>query len=106
VLKRAGGVGGGGSLLGHRDLDRRASPAPRQADQNEIAAEYGEALRPPRPELLNEARGWARGHASDLQDRKVFFASSISTADPRPDDLPACATSSRGPRLIAAPSVT
>jgi precorrin-2 dehydrogenase/sirohydrochlorin ferrochelatase len=62
-----------------------ASPALAKRIKNEIAAEYGEPYAR-LAELLNEARGWAKGTLPTYQDRKVFFES-IVNGDPDPIDL-------------------
>jgi siroheme synthase-like protein len=62
-----------------------ASPALAKRIKNEIAAEYGEPYAR-LAELLNEARGWAKGTLPTYQDRKVFFES-IVNGDPDPIGL-------------------
>jgi precorrin-2 dehydrogenase / sirohydrochlorin ferrochelatase len=62
-----------------------ASPALAKRIKSEIAAEYGEPYAR-LAELLNEARGWAKGTLPTYQDRKVFFES-IVNGDPDPIDL-------------------
>jgi siroheme synthase-like protein len=62
-----------------------ASPALAKRIKNEIAAEYGEPYAR-LAELLNDARGWAKGTLPTYQDRKVFFEA-IVNGDPDPIDL-------------------
>jgi siroheme synthase-like protein len=62
-----------------------AAPALAKRIKNEIAAEYGEPYAR-LAELLNEARGWAKGTLPTYQDRKVFFES-IVNGEPDPIDL-------------------
>ncbi len=59
-----------------------ASPALAKRIKSEIAAAYGtEHAR--LAELLNEARGWAKGNLPTYQDRKAFFEG-IVNGDPDP----------------------
>jgi siroheme synthase-like protein len=62
-----------------------ASPALAKRMRNEIAEEYGEPYAR-LAELLNEARGWAKGTLPTYQDRKEFFES-IVNGDPDPVEL-------------------
>jgi len=62
-----------------------ASPALAKRIKAEIAAEYGEPYAR-LAEVLNEARGWAKGTLPTYQDRKVFFES-IVNGDPDPVEL-------------------
>jgi siroheme synthase-like protein len=62
-----------------------ASPALAKRIKNEIAAEYGEPYAR-LAELLNEARGWAKGTLPTYQDRKAFFES-IVNGEPDPIEL-------------------
>ena len=59
-----------------------ASPALAKRMKREIAAEYGE-VHARLAELLNDARGWAKGNLPTYQDRKAFFEG-IVNADPDP----------------------
>ena len=62
-----------------------ASPALAKRIKREIAEKYGpEHAR--LAELLNDARGWAKGTLPTYQDRKVFFES-IVNGDPDPVEL-------------------
>jgi precorrin-2 dehydrogenase / sirohydrochlorin ferrochelatase len=62
-----------------------ASPALAKRIKAEIAEEYGEPYAR-LAELLNDARGWAKGTLPTYQDRKVFFES-IVNGDPDPVEL-------------------
>ncbi|MEA2481151.1 MAG: precorrin-2 dehydrogenase [Thermoleophilaceae bacterium] len=62
-----------------------ASPALAKRIKREIADAYGEPYAR-LAELLNEARGWAKGTLPTYQDRKVFFES-IVNGSPDPIDL-------------------
>ena len=62
-----------------------ASPALAKRIKREIAAEFGEPYAR-LAELLNDARGWAKGNLPTYQDRKVFFES-IVNGDPDPVEL-------------------
>ncbi|MFL5911835.1 MAG: bifunctional precorrin-2 dehydrogenase/sirohydrochlorin ferrochelatase [Gaiellaceae bacterium] len=62
-----------------------ASPALAKRMQREIAEAYGEPYAR-LAELLNAARGWAKGTLPTSQDRKVFFES-IVNGDPDPVEL-------------------
>ena len=62
-----------------------ASPALAKRIKAEIAEEYGEPYAR-LAELLNEARGWAKGTLPTYQDRKAFFES-IVNGDPDPVEL-------------------
>jgi precorrin-2 dehydrogenase / sirohydrochlorin ferrochelatase len=62
-----------------------ASPALAKRIKREIAAEYG-AEHARLAELLNEARGWAKGNLPTYQDRKAFFEG-IVNGDPDPVEL-------------------
>ena len=59
-----------------------ASPALAKRMKREIAAEYGE-VHARMAELLNDARGWAKGNLPTYQDRKAFFEG-IVNGDPDP----------------------
>jgi siroheme synthase-like protein len=62
-----------------------ASPALAKRIKREIAATYGpEHAR--LAELLNDARGWAKGNLPTYQDRKAFFEG-IVNGDPDPIEL-------------------
>ncbi|HEX2016633.1 MAG TPA: bifunctional precorrin-2 dehydrogenase/sirohydrochlorin ferrochelatase, partial [Solirubrobacteraceae bacterium] len=62
-----------------------ASPALAKRIKAEIAAAFGEPYAR-LAELLNEARGWAKGTLPTYQDRKVFFES-IVNGEPDPIEL-------------------
>jgi precorrin-2 dehydrogenase / sirohydrochlorin ferrochelatase len=62
-----------------------ASPALAKRMKREIAETYGEPYAR-LAELLNDARGWAKGTLATYQDRKVFFES-IVNGDPDPVEL-------------------
>jgi precorrin-2 dehydrogenase len=62
-----------------------ASPALAKRMKREIAESYGEPYAR-LAELLNDARGWAKGTLPTYQDRKVFFES-IVNGDPDPVEL-------------------
>src|SRR5437763_11737882 len=62
-----------------------ASPALAKRMKREIAETYGEPYAR-LAELLNDARGWAKGTLPTYQDRKVFFES-IVNGDPDPLEL-------------------
>jgi siroheme synthase-like protein len=62
-----------------------ASPALAKRIKNQIADEYGEPYAK-LAELLNEARGWAKGSLPTYQDRKAFFES-IVNGEPDPVEL-------------------
>ena len=62
-----------------------ASPALAKRMKREIAETYGEPYAR-LAELLNDARGWAKGTLPTYQDRKVFFES-IVNGDPDPVEL-------------------
>jgi precorrin-2 dehydrogenase/sirohydrochlorin ferrochelatase len=62
-----------------------ASPALAKRIKAEIAATYGEE-HARLAELLNEARGWAKGTLPTYQDRKVFFESIVG-GEPDPIEL-------------------
>jgi precorrin-2 dehydrogenase/sirohydrochlorin ferrochelatase len=62
-----------------------ASPALAKRIKREIAAEFGEPYAR-LAELLNEARGWAKGNLPTYRDRKLFFES-IVNGDPDPVEL-------------------
>jgi precorrin-2 dehydrogenase / sirohydrochlorin ferrochelatase len=62
-----------------------ASPALAKRMKREIAEAYGEPYAR-LAELLNDARGWAKGTLPTYQDRKVFFES-IVNGDPDPVEL-------------------
>src|SRR5213082_2048992 len=62
-----------------------ASPALAKRMKREIAERYGEPYAR-LAELLNDARGWAKGTLPTYQDRKVFFES-IVNGDPDPVEL-------------------
>jgi precorrin-2 dehydrogenase/sirohydrochlorin ferrochelatase len=62
-----------------------ASPALAKRMKAEIAEAYGEPYAR-LAELLNDARGWAKGTLPTYQDRKVFFES-IVNGDPDPVEL-------------------
>jgi siroheme synthase-like protein len=62
-----------------------ASPALAKRIKVEIAATYGEH-HARLAELLNEARGWAKGTLPTYQDRKVFFESIVG-GEPDPIEL-------------------
>ena len=62
-----------------------ASPALAKRIKREIAAQFGEPYAR-LAELLNDARGWAKGNLPTYQDRKVFFES-IVNGDPDPVEL-------------------
>jgi precorrin-2 dehydrogenase / sirohydrochlorin ferrochelatase len=62
-----------------------ASPALAKRMKREIAAEYGE-VHARMAELLNDARGWAKGNLPTYQDRKAFFEG-IVNGDPDPIQL-------------------
>ena len=62
-----------------------ASPALAKRIKREIAETYGEP-HARLAELLNEARGWAKGTLPTYQDRKAFFEG-IVNGDPDPIDL-------------------
>ncbi|MEA2468646.1 MAG: precorrin-2 dehydrogenase [Thermoleophilaceae bacterium] len=62
-----------------------ASPALAKRIKREIAATYG-AEHARLAELLNEARGWAKGNLPTYQDRKAFFEG-IVNGDPDPIEL-------------------
>jgi siroheme synthase-like protein len=89
-----------------------ASPALAKRLKREIAESYGEPYAR-LAELLNEARGWAKGTLPTYQDRKEFFEG-IVNGDPDPvellragdeqavRDLIAAAQEVRGPAAAAA----
>ncbi len=56
-----------------------ASPALAKRMKREIAAEYGE-VHARMAELLNDARGWAKGNLPTYQDRKAFFEGIVNAA--------------------------
>src|SRR4051794_36304803 len=62
-----------------------ASPALAKRMKSEIADTFGEPYAR-LAELLNDARGWAKGTLPTYQDRKVFFES-IVNGDPDPVEL-------------------
>ena len=62
-----------------------ASPALAKRIKREIAEEYGEPYAR-LAELLNEARGWAKGTLATYQDRKAFFEG-IVNGEPDPVEL-------------------
>src|SRR4051794_23644306 len=62
-----------------------ASPALAKRIKREIAAAYGEP-HARLAELLNEARGWAKGTLPTYQDRKAFFEG-IVNGEPDPIEL-------------------
>jgi siroheme synthase-like protein len=62
-----------------------ASPALAKRIKREIADKYG-AEHARLAELLNEARGWAKGNLPTYQDRKAFFEG-IVNGDPDPIEL-------------------
>jgi precorrin-2 dehydrogenase/sirohydrochlorin ferrochelatase len=62
-----------------------ASPALAKRMKREIAEAFGEPYAR-LAELLNDARGWAKGTLPTYQDRKVFFES-IVNGDPDPVEL-------------------
>jgi siroheme synthase-like protein len=62
-----------------------ASPALAKRIKREIADTYGDA-HARLAELLNEARGWAKGTLPTYQDRKAFFEG-IVNGDPDPVEL-------------------
>src|SRR5690349_8377384 len=62
-----------------------ASPALAKRIKREIAGKYGEPYAR-LAEMLNDARGWAKGTLPTYQDRKVFFES-IVNGDPDPVEL-------------------
>ena len=62
-----------------------ASPALAKRMKRQIAEEYGEPYAR-LAELLNDARGWAKGTLPTYQDRKVFFES-IVNGEPDPVEL-------------------
>ena len=62
-----------------------ASPALAKRLKREIAEQYGEPYAR-LAELLNEARGWAKGNLPTYQDRKEFFEG-IVNGDPDPVEL-------------------
>ncbi len=62
-----------------------ASPALAKRIKSQIADEYGEPYAK-LAELLNEARGWAKGSLPTYQDRKAFFES-IVNGEPDPVEL-------------------
>jgi siroheme synthase-like protein len=62
-----------------------ASPALAKRMKREIAESFGEPYAR-LAELLNDARGWAKGTLPTYQDRKVFFES-IVNGDPDPVEL-------------------
>ncbi len=62
-----------------------ASPALAKRIKREIADSFGEPYAR-LAELLNDARGWAKGNLPTYQDRKVFFES-IVNGDPDPVEL-------------------
>src|SRR5436309_11229027 len=62
-----------------------ASPALAKRMKRQIAETYGEPYAR-LAELLNDARGWAKGTLPTYQDRKVFFES-IVNGDPDPVEL-------------------
>ena len=62
-----------------------ASPALAKRIRREIAEEYGEPYAR-LAELLNDARGWAKGTLPTYQDRKAFFES-IVNGEPDPVEL-------------------
>ncbi|MEA2386457.1 MAG: precorrin-2 dehydrogenase [Thermoleophilaceae bacterium] len=62
-----------------------ASPALAKRLKREIAEQYGEPYAR-LAELLNEARGWAKGSLPTYQDRKEFFEG-IVNGDPDPVEL-------------------
>jgi len=62
-----------------------ASPALAKRIKREIAAEFGEPYAR-LAELLNEARGWAKGNLPTYQERKLFFES-IVNGEPDPVEL-------------------
>src|SRR4051812_6610731 len=62
-----------------------ASPALAKRMKREISEAFGEPYAR-LAELLNDARGWAKGNLPTYQDRKVFFES-IVNGDPDPVEL-------------------
>src|SRR5438270_8996957 len=62
-----------------------ASPALAKRIKREIAEKYGEPYAR-LAEMLNDARGWAKGTLPTYQDRKVFFESIVNGA-PAPVEL-------------------
>ena len=62
-----------------------ASPALAKRMKRQIAEEYGEPYAR-LAELLNDARGWAKGTLPTYQDRKLFFES-IVNGEPDPVEL-------------------
>ena len=62
-----------------------ASPALAKRMKRQIAEEYGEPYAR-LAELLNDARGWAKGTLPTYRDRKVFFES-IVNGEPDPVEL-------------------
>ena len=62
-----------------------ASPALAKRIKRQIADEYGEPYAR-LAELLNDARGWAKGTLPTYQDRKLFFES-IVNGEPDPVEL-------------------
>jgi siroheme synthase-like protein len=62
-----------------------ASPALAKRMKREIATEYGEPYAR-LAEILNDARGWAKGTLPTYQDRKAFFESIVG-GEPDPVEL-------------------
>jgi siroheme synthase-like protein len=76
-----------------------ASPALAKRIKREIAAAYG-AEHARLAELLNDARGWAKGTLPTYQDRKAFFEG-IVNGDPDPIALLRAGDEARVLQLIA-----